>query len=374
MRIPKLLLCLFCAFCLVSFLPGMAASAHEWGTEEDLYEKSGAAGLYDSLDVDTKSLLSQAGVQSGQAGDSLSWEGLFRAFSQILRDRLTGPLKALAAITVVTVLCRLANCFDPGGAGGAVSLTGTLVGAAVVAAPLLELMETAGRAVESACVFLLSAVPVYAALITASGSPAAGTSYSFLTLAAGSAIPILCTAVIFPVLHMFLALALVSSVSQVKLGRLGSSLYGFAKWLLVLAVTAFSGILSVQTALNAQVDAAANKAAKLVVSSAVPIVGGAFGDAVAAIYNSVRVVKSGVGAFGILAALCIFAPVTVEAVLWTAVCAGGQIAADLFEAPKISSFLSMCGSVSRMILAVIASTCAVCVVSAAIILFVKGAG
>lgn len=351
----------------------MGARAQEEDVKAGLYEKSGASDLYGSLDGETRDLLSQAGVESAQAGEGLSWEGLFQALSQVLRDKLTGPLKAIAALTAVAVLCRLASCFGSGSAGGAVSLAGALASAAVVVTPLLRLMETAGRTIESASVFLLSAVPVYGALMAASGSPAAGASYSFLTLAAGNAIPILCTTVIFPLLHMFLALALVSSVSQVRLGRLSGSLYGFAKWLLVLAVTVFSGVLSVQTALNAQVDAATNKAAKLVVSTAVPIVGGAFGDAVAAIQNSVHAVKSGVGAFGMLAALCVFAPVAIEAALWTAVCAGGQIVSDLFEGQKLSSLLGMCGSVSRMLLAVIASTCAVCVVSAAILLFVKGA-
>ena len=110
-------------------------------------------------------------------------------------------------------------------------------------------------------------------------------------------------------------LALASPLCQSRFDHLISSLYGFAKWLLVLSVTLFSGLLSVQTMLGAQVDAASSKAVKLLASSAIPIVGGAFGDAVAAIQNSVQIVKSGAGAFGILAALCIFAPTSEAAAL-----------------------------------------------------------
>ncbi len=359
-------------FFLFLLCPGISARAQEEKFETGLYQKSGAEDLYDGLEQDAKDLLSQAGVDSGQAGTDVSWEGLFQAASQLLRDKLSGPLKALAALTAVAVLCRLANCFEAGETEDAAALAGALACAAAVAVPLLELLRSTQRTVESASVFLLASVPVYGALMAASGSAAAGTSYSFLTLAAGNAIPILSSTVLFPLLRVFLALALVSSVSQVKFDRLAKSLYGFLKWLLVLAVTAFSGVLSVQTALNAQVDAATNKAAKLIASTAIPIVGGAFGDAVAAIQNSVHMVKSGVGAFGILAALCIFAPAAIEAGLWVGVCDLGQIVGDLFETPKISSFLGMCGSAARMILAVIAATCAVCVVSAAILLFVKG--
>ncbi len=139
-------------------------------------------------------------------------------------------------------------------------------------------------------------------------------------------------------------------------------------------MTVFSRVLSVQTFLNAQVDAAASKAVKLVTSAAVPIVGGAIGDAAAAIYNSVNLVKSGAGAFGILAVLCIFLPTAIEAALWSLVCSAGQLTADLLEAPKLSALLKMCGGAAKMILAVLAATCAASVASAAIVLCVKGAG
>lgn len=362
---------LFAALILLLLFP-VTAKAEESAREQEIFEKSGAEALYNSLDSDTRELLDSAGVEG-----AASWpeaDGLFHALSQLVREKVLGPIQALAALVAVIVLCSLGGCFDQDEAGGVSAFAGTLACATLVATPLLQVMRSAAQAVEGASAFLLAAVPVYGGLMTASGSPAAGASYSFLTLAAGNVIPILSSAVIIPALHIFLALALVACVSKVNFKSLAGSLYGFAKWLLVLAVTVFSGVLSVQTALNAQVDAATNKAAKLAVSAAVPIVGGAFGDAVAAIQNSVRMVKSGAGAFGILAALCIFAPPAIEALLWSLVCGAGQLVGDLFGAPKLSSFLGMCASAAKMVLAVIAATCAVCVVSAAILLFVGGSG
>ena len=121
--------------------------------------------------------------------------------------------------------------------------------------------------------------------MAASGSGGAGGAYSTLALTAGSLIPVLSSAVLLPLLHAFLMLALASPLCQSRFDHLISSLYGFAKWLLVFSVTLFSGLLSVQTMLGAQIDAASSKAVKLIASSAIPIVGGAFGDAVAAIQN-----------------------------------------------------------------------------------------
>lgn len=270
----------------------------------------------------------------------------------------------------MVVLCRLGGIFEEG--GSASLLAGTLACAGVLTAPLLELIQAAQRVIESACVFLGASVPVYSALLLASGNTAAGGSYSFWTLAAGSLIPALSSALLMPLLHMFLLLALASSLCGGAFDKLLQSLYSFAKWALVLAVTLFSGVLSVQTVLNAQVDAASGKAVKFLASSAVPIVGGAFGDAVAAIQNSVEIVKSGVGAFGILAALCIFVPTMLQGALWMGVCLLGQVAAGLFDTPRLGSLFGACASVAKMVLAVLVSVCAVAVVCAALVLCVKG--
>lgn len=358
------------AACLGAFLP-LAASGAE-SREAELFAKSGAAGMYDSLDGETRELLSQAGVEEAQVEGELKAESLWGAVARLVREKVTAPLKALAALVGVIVLSRLAACWEERRLGKTAALAGALACAGIVAGPLAELIDQVGTVAETASAFLLASVPVYGGLLVAAGSGVTGGSYSFLTLAAGNAIPLVVSGLVLPLLCLFLALALVSAVSETGLDRLGKSLYGFAKWALVLVVTVFSGFLSLQTALNAQVDAAANKAAKLAMSSAVPIVGSAFGDAVAAIQNSVQVVKSGVGAFGILASLCLFAPAAVQAGLWVAVCTLGQVAGDLFQTPRVAAFLGACAGVARMLLAVLASICAVSVVSAAVVLFVRG--
>ena len=81
---------------------------------EGIYEKSGAGELYGALDQDTQDLLSQAGIGEG------SWENgdggqLFQALSQLLREKLAAPLKGLAALLGVVVLCRLGGIFEEGG-------------------------------------------------------------------------------------------------------------------------------------------------------------------------------------------------------------------------------------------------------------------
>lgn len=341
--------------------------------ENELYQASGAGALYEGLDRETKELLGQAGVDSALGGE-MDGGGLFQAASQLVREKLAGPLKGLAALLGAILLCRLSACFQEGELSGTVELCGTAACGLVLAGPVLGLLSLCQTVTNTACAFLTGAVPVYTGLLAASGNGAAGAGYSVLAMAAGAGVPALAAGLVLPLLRIYLALALCSSAAGAKLGGLAGSLYRFGKWALVTGVTLFTGILSLQAVVNGQVDAAAAKAAKLALSSGVPIVGGALGDAVGAIRNSVQIVKSGVGAFGILAAVCIFLPAMAECLLWSGACALGQAAAELFGVRSAGALLEACGSVVKMVLAVLASVCAVCVASAAAVVAVNSGG
>ena len=326
--------------------------------EDDLYERSGAQSLYDSLDGDTKEMLSWAGVEGAMVGGDLELTGLWQGLSQWTREQLGEPFRALAGVVAVAVLCRLAGCFEGKHLGETAPLVGSLACAVLLLEPLLGLLRQVEALAQSASAFLAASVPVYAGLLLAGGASVTGASYSFLPLAAGNGIPLLVNGFVLPLLRVFLALSLACSVSSAKLGKFTSSLYGAAKWTLAASVTLYSGLLSIQTALNAQVDAASGKTAKLLASSAIP--------------SSLLLVKSGVGAFGILAALCLFAPAMIQAGMWISVCTLGQIAGDLLEVPKLSGLLGALGSAAKMALAVLCSIFCVTVVTAAVVLFVKG--
>ncbi len=361
------ILWMFCAL-LIFCLPIRAGASEQ----EALLEKSGAPGMYESLEEGTRELLSKAGVDSPKITQSFDVKDFFSALSQLLKDRISAPLKAAAALIASLFLCRLFQCFQSEGSGWISSLAGTASCAGVLLPPLIRLISSCAAVIQNASVFLMASVPVYSALMAAGGNVITGSSYGLLTLAAANLIPAFSAAVIFPMLHIFLALSLTSAVSQQGFDAFLGKLYGIFKWVLILLASLFSGALSIQTVINIQADSAAGKAAKMIISSALPIVGGAFSDSLSAIKSSIEVVRSGVGAFGMLAALCIFLPLILETLLWSGVCAVGEIAAELFEVPKLKKLLGACLSTAKMLLAALISTALVCVVSAAVVLFLRG--
>ena len=359
-----------CLAVLLLFLSLSLPARAEEDFAQELAREIGADRLSDHLDEESRELLEQAGVTGVETADRGG--ELFQVFSGLLREKLLGPLKALGALTVLAILCRLAQALAGEAVTATVSLAGTLAAAAVVLAPLLGVLEQARHAVEGAGVFLAGAVPVYGGLLVASGSPGAGTGYLTWAIGLANALPLVSATVLFPALQVFLVLAVADASSQLGTGELAKSLYGAAKWVLLLVVTAFSGALSIQTLLGAQGDAAAGKTLKFLTASAVPVVGGAFGDGVAAIQSSVAVLRSGAGAFGILAALCLFGPTAVEAALWSLLCGAGRIVSAWFGETRLARLLGLCGDAAKMILGVLAAVWAAVAVCAAILLTVKG--
>ena len=93
---------------------------------------------------------------------------------------------------------------------------------------------------DAAAVFLLAAVPVYAGLLFTAGNTVTAPTYGALSLAAANAVSVLSSAVLIPVLRMFLAFSVASAVTSFDLKRLTDALYKVIKWVLVLAVTVYT--------------------------------------------------------------------------------------------------------------------------------------
>ena len=79
------------------------------------------------------------------------------------------------------------------------------------------------------------------------------------------------------------------------------------KWGLVILTAGFSIYLSVTGILSGTVDAAAAKAAKTVISGAIPVVGRILSDASGAILSGIQMLRNGVGVIGMLVILAVCA-------------------------------------------------------------------
>ena len=340
--------------------------------ETDLYESVHADALMEALPEEARSLLLEAGI-SPQNTEEGSAETLLEAFSAEIKEGITEPVRVLLQLLGIILLTRTVLEFAPQELRRTAEMCGTL-GAAVLLLPqTTALITQTAHTTQALGAFLAAAVPVYAGIIMLSGSTAVGSSYGALTLAAANGVSVLSGQLFLPLVRVFTALATVSSVTAYNLQKLTETVYKCVKWTLTLAVSVFTGILSLQTLISAQADAVTGKAVKMMASSAIPIVGGAFGDAIAILSAGVSTVKSGIGAFGILAAAVILLPLGVKIGIWILIEEAAVFAAELFSLQAVSVFLNGCITAMKILLALLFSTGAAAMIAAAVLLCVRSA-
>lgn len=376
-----------CLVCLLGFAwPVQAAETGETGEtfDQSLYEEqmeeSGAQDLWDSLPEETQELLEELGVEG------VGWESLAavepQSFFEMLLGFFTGglsqPLAAGASLLGIMLVCALMNgmklSFGERQTGSVLGMVGTLCACAVIAPPVISCIQQASTLIEGAGGFLLAGAPVLAGLMLACGQPVSASGWTVFLLAAGNGISLLSSVVLLPVMHIFLAFSLVSAVSpDIRLDSLCGVFAKTVRWVLVLAVTIFTSLLSAQSLISASADGASVKAVKLF-AGFVPVVGNVLGDAMGTVQSCVRLLKSGVGAFGLLAALCIFLPVVAQCLLWIFCCTLCGAAGDLLGQSEITGLLKAASQVLQTLLAIVVSCAVVMLVSAVLIMQGGGSG
>lgn len=230
--------------------------------EAELYQNSGADTLMEALPEEAQSLLQNVGADPMETPAPTRRQSCFRRFPRAFvrsGQHRRGPLLTLLASCV---LCRLVQEFAAKELSYAVSVCGALCAAVTLLSPMASLLEQAARVTDAAAVFLLAAVPVYAGLLFTAGNTVTAPTYGALSLAAANAVSVLSSAVLIPVLRVFLAFSVASAVTSFDLKRLTDALYKVIKWALVLAVTVYTGVLSVQTIVANSAEMAAARRRK----------------------------------------------------------------------------------------------------------------
>ncbi|MBE6667409.1 MAG: hypothetical protein E7607_03760 [Ruminococcaceae bacterium] len=157
-----------------------------------------------------------------------------------------------------------------------------------------------------------------------------------------------------PVCCLFTALALCNTLSP-EMGMRGltgalKKTYGF---FIALVMTVLTASLSAQTTLSAAADSTGARAARLVSSNIIPMVGASVGETLRTLATSVQYLKSIVGIGGVIFILLLFVPVLIELLLTRLVFLLSSGVAEMLGCETEGRFLSEIGGVYGMLIAVV---------------------
>lgn len=368
---------------LLLFLLAVPVQAQSVSQEElyrQQYEDSGAADLPDELPEETREWMDSLGISSPdwQSILNLTPEKIFGQIGSTALQQSAAPVRALLSVLAVILLCALMNgmklSFGDRPLSGVIGMVGTLCICTVVIQPIVTCIENVAFVIKGSAGFLLASIPILTGIMIAGGQTVSAGSYNLLMLGTGNVISVIASTVLVHLLNIFLAFSVVSAVSPaMNLGGLCDLFSKTVKWILTFCMTVFSGLLTMQTVVSSAADGAGAKTVRFMVSAFVPVVGSALSDAIGSVQSSVKLLKSGVGAFGLLATGAIFLPAALECLIWLLTLTACAAAGDIFELKEITTLLRSSMKVIQILLSIILCCLVILMISTVLMMAMGGA-
>lgn len=364
---------------LFLFLPFAMNNINARATDDEvLYNQM--LDIANADDINTYSAsdyLDEYGIVVGdtQTFQNISIETVFGAVKTIVLQQITMPLRLFAStIGAVLLMAAMQSVFQSGNICALeCKSVGTLVCVIIISAPVSECLEGVCSSVVEGADFLSGLVPVFSSLTLFSGGSATSCAYSSAMLCYCGFASNLCSMVLLPMLSCTLALSVVDSISPVlKLGNLTNGIKKVTITALCFIMVIFTGVLSLQTSVAASSDNVALKAGKYVVSSTIPIVGGAVSEAFTSINAGIGVLRNAVGAFGVIALGFIILPMLAKVFLCNITLKSAEFVADMFGVDELARLISSFHNVLSTALAVLVSFFVMSFISSVIVMAALG--
>ena len=221
---------------------------------------------------------------------------------------LRNSLQVAAAMMAVVLLCSIAMQMETKLSRNAVLMAGTL-GITLLSVASFQAMVGLGKeTLEEIQSFTGLLLPVLAAATAASGGAMASSAIQVATVFVSNLLMGLINRFLVPMTYAFIA---VSAADAVLGNQTLKRTKELIKWAITksmkLVVFLFTGYLGLSGVIAGAADETAVKAAKMAVSTVVPVVGGMISDASETVLASAGILRNAAGIFGMLAvvAICI---------------------------------------------------------------------
>lgn len=210
-------------------------------------------------------------------------------------------LSLIAAVLLLSILSNLSER-----AAGSVRLTGAVIIGVLLLQPVNTLIQLGVNTVTELSDYGKLLLPVMTAAVAAQGGTTSSAALYTGTVFFDALLTSIISRVIVPAIYIFLCLSVTNcAVEQDMLKKVKDTVKWGMTWCLKIILYIFSGYLTITRVVSGVVDASALKAAKLTISSVVPVVGSILSDATETILVSAGVMKSTAGIYGIFAVLAV---------------------------------------------------------------------
>lgn len=262
------------------------------------------------------SALELTAPQVPEAGQALMPEdtaSFSRGLSQLLqkalgalRPDLKEASRISAAIVSTGLLLSVLQSFS-GSPKAIVSAAGTFAAASVLFTGTNSLIRLASSTIRELSEYGKLLLPVMTAAMAAQGGTATSAALYAGTAVFDLILGSILSRWLVPLVYVLLALSVAAAAGREDLlKKLRDLIRQLVSWTLKTLLTVYTTYMSITGVISGTTDAVALKAAKMTISTVVPVVGGILSDASETVLVSAGLVKNAAGIYGILALGAIF--------------------------------------------------------------------
>ena len=238
------------------------------------------------------------------------FKALYNKGIQLFKENFQRIAVQSLRLCLVVFLCSLVDDCVKTTDHGNLLLPSTVTGVLVITATTAGSMETmiglAQQAIEELDIFSKALLPTLAAATATAGGVMSAGVRQVSTMVFANFLTSMIRKTLIPMTYFYIAILAANAVlPQHPFQGLSNGIRKLTIWLLVGSLTIFTGYLTISGYVSASGDALAVRAAKSVVSTAVPVVGSIISDAAGSVLSGAAVLKNSVGIIGILSILAV---------------------------------------------------------------------
>lgn len=361
----------FCSVLIVLIISTLISGVQCYA-EEDLFEKE----VFEGVPGDVLDLYEELGV------DSLDFDSIFNVSGsdilELIKTLVTGavesPLVSVVRLIAAVIILAVFECFMPDDSKikDVVNLTGALFCVLSIIKPLSFAVTSSVSSISVSGKFMLVLIPVLTGVVSASGNPTLAVSFQSIAFAAAQLIALFASEVIVPIVGVVLSLDIVGSLMpRFSLSSFTDVIKKSITTILSFCATVFVSFLGLKAGMANTADTLMGKGMKLVISSAVPVIGGALSEAYSGVVGSMMLVKSTIGVFGIGAIALITLPSCIQLLVWILALKISSGIAGMFDQKQVSDLLKAVSSSLVLLNVAVVFVAVLFIISTSLILVLK---
>ena len=331
------------------------------------------------LPQEAEELLLENGFTSLDAESliNLTPNEIFRYIKDCIKKEIDAPFILFYMLFLVIIITSIVSGINGGFLSHELeksfSAVGILAVCTTAVVPLIACLEESRLFINQMNGFVQVFAPVLSGIMISGGQVNSGAGYQMVILAASEFVAVLLSAVILPLIFVYLAFVIVGRISAgFQPDSITASVKSTVNWTLSLVMTLFVGLITIKGIIGVGADSVALRTGKFFIGSFVPAVGGALSEAAATVQKGVGLIKNTTGIFGIIAACLYFIPPLIKVLIYKFTCNLSAIIGEMLGAEKIAGLVRDISAVLGLISSVILSYGTLVVLSTAVTLIIGG--